>query len=1213
MKTRFLRFLITTSALAIGLTAAHAQSPVARSATAAGSIVAAKGGEELRFVREDNWRAAELKQDILGGDTLRTNAIGNLAILFADRTQIRVGRNSTLTVSDVAKNDAGTTQLDLQSGNIWARAARGGTGVDVKTPAAVAAIRGTDWSLTVDGSGKTALVVLEGVVELKNAQGSVTVRQGEGAVASIGAAPTKFVLVNSDDREQMLFYMTLRDAFTSMSLSPLEGPALRAERARIEAIASERRKAEDWLSLAEIASYFDGRPLATQALAEARRFSLSGTQRARAELVEGVLAAAQRRWKDAATHFARAEQGGLDAKRRVGAIYGRYITQSLADPKRVQPEPKLNSNEPEAVLAHAYVVAFREGLPAAAKIIKEAEKRFPRNARVAIFAAQLAMALNQREDMRKAVERAVAIDADDPNVILTQASIRGEIDGEIDKAIVDLRRAAAVAPGNTDLWNGIGLFESTKDRPLAAEEAFRRAIAEDPESPVAYANLAILLLDQSRVDEAGALIEKALAIDPSFNVGYIALGRYLLQKGETAKGLEAILAGSTANPAYSQGLLLTAIAYYQNDDVELAEQALDNADRLDPNDPVVSIVRTAIALDQYRADEAIVSAREAVRRFRQRGGDFAGIAVNRQAGSYPAQAYRFLNLDEWARFYGDRVFDPFTGSSYFDQAAARRPSIFATRPTISSAQGDDFDLTSYTLTIQGLFFDPLAVSGRAGRTDLLRRPFIDTEFGGSLLVRNNRVGWEADASVQGFSNEPVPTSFSLAAGRALVGPKNSLDKEDTSNASFFIGMAPSAADRFLVFGSASTLEPGLVKVDNATRFFTGTQELTSLQAGAGWSHSFGDRNVLTGAVYAIRGIDQRYSKVASLDLFPFLVSGEQWARNRTEGVTAALSHVVGFGDFTLHYGVEGQKGRTFGRVLGNSLTFNFLTNEFDTVDIDDRTKTTFQATRLYADMFWRPSDRFEIQAGIEGDFLDIGSRRSEDTAAPRIGIGVSPFDGQWLRAAYRRDGVLPVSFTLSPVTTVGLAANNLPVSLGGRTDTMALRWDAEWTPQLFTSVEYQRQDVKGLEVPIINTFDTVSIDKGRIDRLAATANLWLGYGFGVFGTVGTLSSDVRSGDSFGADIPFVSGRFARAGVTFAHPSRLKVAVAATFVGDRKGNLAGLKLDDYWTTDANITWETPDRRMLFGLTFLNLFNQRFEFAPGVPGTGRTFAATIKARF
>ena len=74
---------------------AAAQVLVERAEPAAGVIVAAKGGEELRLVREAIWRPAIVKQDVVAGDTLRTNAIGNLAIVFRDQTQLRVGRNST--------------------------------------------------------------------------------------------------------------------------------------------------------------------------------------------------------------------------------------------------------------------------------------------------------------------------------------------------------------------------------------------------------------------------------------------------------------------------------------------------------------------------------------------------------------------------------------------------------------------------------------------------------------------------------------------------------------------------------------------------------------------------------------------------------------------------------------------------------------------------------------------------------------------------------------------------------------------------------------------------------------------------------------------------------------------------------------------------------------------------------------------------------------
>jgi hypothetical protein len=199
-------------------------------------------------------------------------------------------------------------------------------------------------------------------------------------------------------------------------VSPLSGPALRVERARIAAIIPERRRAEDWLSLSEAALVLDGRAVAAQALAEARTQRLGAAQRARADLVEATLLGSQHRWSEAAALFARAERG-VDAKRRVIASYGRYIAQSLADPKRVYAEPKNALNDPMSVLAHAYVVAFREDLKAAAEVLKAAEKRFPNDVRMAVMSAQVSYALNRREEMRAAIARAKAIDPDDPEVI----------------------------------------------------------------------------------------------------------------------------------------------------------------------------------------------------------------------------------------------------------------------------------------------------------------------------------------------------------------------------------------------------------------------------------------------------------------------------------------------------------------------------------------------------------------------------------------------------------------------------------------------------------------------------------------------------------------------------------------------------------------------------------------------------------------------------
>ena len=95
---------------------------------------------------------------------------------------------------------------------------------------------------------------------------------------------------------------------------------------------------------------------------------------------------------------------------------------------------------------------------------------------------------------------------------------------------------------------------------------------------------------------------------------------------------------------------------------EPAEQALENADRLDPNDPVTSSFETAIAIDDYDSDRAIESAQETLKRARARGGDYASISANRDAGSLLNEAFRLQGLDAWGRYYGDVVFDPFSGA-----------------------------------------------------------------------------------------------------------------------------------------------------------------------------------------------------------------------------------------------------------------------------------------------------------------------------------------------------------------------------------------------------------------------------------------------------------------------------------------------------------------------------------------------------------------------
>ena len=148
--------LLASASLALGAIA-YAD-PIPRTPAISGQIIQTRTGEQIELVEAPSLQAVEIRQDVKAGDVIRTNAYGQIALLFADRTQVRVARNSVLVVKDV-RSDGGVT-LGLETGQIFARATRGGSGVSVETGAATAAIRGTDWTMSVVGS-RTTLSVIE--------------------------------------------------------------------------------------------------------------------------------------------------------------------------------------------------------------------------------------------------------------------------------------------------------------------------------------------------------------------------------------------------------------------------------------------------------------------------------------------------------------------------------------------------------------------------------------------------------------------------------------------------------------------------------------------------------------------------------------------------------------------------------------------------------------------------------------------------------------------------------------------------------------------------------------------------------------------------------------------------------------------------------------------------------------------------------------------
>lgn len=1213
---------------------------VQRASAPVGSVIQRKSGEEVFFIDLPPWRSVDVDQDLVPGDILRTNADGHLAILFSDNTQVRMARNSTLVVKQIG--DAADTVLGLETGEIWVRAERGGEGLTVETPAAAAAVRGTEWSLSVDGA-RTSMVVLEGLVELSNPQGSVSVRRGEGAVAYIGQAPTKTVVVDPDDREQMLFYLTVRNAFNFLPASPLPSPRMRAERSRIASIPEAARSAEDWLTLAEVGLSYEGKQAALDAAAHAREFRLSAAQKARLDLIDALVAGAENRYADAARLFAKAAPR-LDPKRRAVALYGGYFARGLADPDRVERPPAVAGGGPYAAIAEAWAVGFLKDIPAAVDVLKRAEQRYPDDPTLPAVHAQIALLMDYRRQAKEAIERSLAIDPDDPTALEARANYKAGFESDLEGALADLQRAVALAPGSTTIWNALGLVQSARDAEREAEAAFKRSIELDPYDPVSYANLAIFYLDQDRVEEAKVLIDKALAVDPSFSLGLVARGRYHLQTGEMDKGMQDLLAGSTANPAYSQGQLLLGGGYYESGQREPAEQSIENADRLDPNDPVTPNFETAIAIDDYDSDRAIESAQETLRRGRARGGDYAALSANREEGSLVNNAFRLQGLDAWGRYYGDVFFDPFSAGGYVDQSIAGSVDSFVLDLGPGSFAADpEQNNSSFSSLFQGLMLDPLMLSGRSRTANLFRRPFVEGSVGGGFISNDDKAnGWNAQAELQGYLNTPIPWSFyaqftgnrtedfRAATTPGIVEPTSRFDLElENVIGTGYLTAKPTPYDRVVFFVQAVENKPDLLdglflsippepfSIDQLDGAFLGSTfdrrvDDRQVTAGAGWSHTFGYRNVVNAAVFG-SGFerDAEENAVIAFDT-DFGTLGAQVTDQETteqEAWIGAVNHLWGVGDLTLRYGIEaGTLDYTSTTVSTAALVDPIvlpLGTTTDTAGLD------LTVGRAYVDALYDITPDLKVEAGAFGTYLD-GDALSEQRFDPRAGVAWAPAKGHWLRAGFIRESASLGTPTLSPVGVVGLQANQIPLALDGYADTYVARWDAEWTSHFFTTVDYQHQELANLSIPNPGSLDVLPLTDGRLDRVSATANIWLENGLGVFGTVAFLDSQNET-PGFSGQIPFVPELLGRAGVTWVNPANIRMTLAATYVGERDGDLGGVPLDDYWTADAFLTWEPFDKRFELELAAYNLFDEEFELASGVPGWGRSIVGSLKLRF
>lgn len=160
-----------------------------------GKITFPLGNVQSRTGAAGDWTRVGLNQEMFVGDFLKTAAKSRAEITLRGGGKFRIGENSQLELTkaqvDGLKKDFGAT---VSRGQVWvaAKAAFGETkNVAVRTPTAVAAIRGTTYRAVAD-SAMSSILLYDGEVDVigASADQSGQSQQGQGGSGggfSIGA------------------------------------------------------------------------------------------------------------------------------------------------------------------------------------------------------------------------------------------------------------------------------------------------------------------------------------------------------------------------------------------------------------------------------------------------------------------------------------------------------------------------------------------------------------------------------------------------------------------------------------------------------------------------------------------------------------------------------------------------------------------------------------------------------------------------------------------------------------------------------------------------------------------------------------------------------------------------------------------------------------------------------------------------------------------
>jgi len=185
-----------TACLALGLAAVLCPPPAAAEDPVAGVVVAVTGKPDV--IRQGATKGQRLKKNkfVYEGDKVVTGPKERVAIAMVGGAEVRINENSEFVLESGGGRRAAS--LFTKAGQAWTRLLHGRAGLSVRTPMAVAAVRGTEADIEMER--RMTVKVYEGLVDVMNSKGKQSLTAGQmSQVGGAGQAPSAAKSMGKDD------------------------------------------------------------------------------------------------------------------------------------------------------------------------------------------------------------------------------------------------------------------------------------------------------------------------------------------------------------------------------------------------------------------------------------------------------------------------------------------------------------------------------------------------------------------------------------------------------------------------------------------------------------------------------------------------------------------------------------------------------------------------------------------------------------------------------------------------------------------------------------------------------------------------------------------------------------------------------------------------------------------------------------------------------